>query len=40
MREGTGDMPSQGDTLLVDWDGYTIGAKQLMGSNKQHNPMI
>lgn len=25
MREGTGEVPREGDTLLVDWDGYTIG---------------
>ncbi|WIA12121.1 hypothetical protein OEZ85_012194 [Tetradesmus obliquus] len=25
MREGTGEVPREGDTLLVDWDGYTVG---------------
>lgn len=25
LREGTGESPQQGDTLVVDWDGYTIG---------------
>lgn len=25
LREGTGETPQAGDTLVVDWDGYTIG---------------
>lgn len=25
LREGSGETPQPGDTLVVDWDGYTIG---------------
>lgn len=25
LREGTGEAPKPGDTLVVDWSGYTIG---------------
>eukprot|EP00879_Flechtneria_rotunda_P009077 GHRR01009504.1.p1 GENE.GHRR01009504.1~~GHRR01009504.1.p1 ORF type:complete len:268 (+),score=68.52 GHRR01009504.1:109-912(+) len=25
LREGTGETPQPGDTLIIDWDGYTIG---------------
>lgn len=25
LREGSGESPQPGDTLVVDWDGYTIG---------------
>lgn len=25
LREGTGESPRDGDVLVVDWDGYTIG---------------
>eukprot|EP00775_Hariotina_reticulata_P001962 gene1962-2289_t len=25
LREGSGETPQQGDEVIVDWDGYTIG---------------
>lgn len=25
LREGSGKAPQPGDTLVVDWSGYTIG---------------
>ena len=25
LKEGTGDSPSPGATVVIDWDGYTIG---------------
>eukprot|EP00884_Botryococcus_braunii_P007764 jgi/Botrbrau1/1698/Bobra.116_2s0040.1 len=25
LKEGTGEMPKPGDTVVIDWDGYTIG---------------
>jgi hypothetical protein len=25
LKEGTGETPKLGDTVVIDWDGYTIG---------------
>lgn len=25
LREGSGESPSKGNTVIIDWDGYTIG---------------
>lgn len=25
LVQGTGEMPKPGDTVVIDWDGYTIG---------------
>jgi hypothetical protein len=25
LKEGTGESPAEGDMVVIDWDGYTIG---------------